>query len=70
MGLKNVVVKENHRVELEIEVDAAAFDAACVGKTADEIANLMTKDGKSTDELQKAGCTIYVTGFVKAATKI
>ena len=49
---------------------AAAFDAACVGKTADEIANLMTEDGKSTDELQKAGCTIYVTGFVKAATKI
>ena len=28
MGLKNVVVKENHRVELEIEVDAVAFDAA------------------------------------------
>ena len=49
---------------------AAAFDAACVGKTASEIAGLMAEDGKGVDELQKAGCTIYVTGFVKAASKI
>ena len=49
---------------------AAAFDAACIGKTATEIAGLMAEDGKGTDELQNAGCTIYVTGFVKAASKI
>ncbi len=49
---------------------AAAFDAACIGKTADEIAGLAAEDGKGVDTLQQAGCTIYVTGFVKAASKI
>ncbi|MBR5261976.1 MAG: hypothetical protein IKV47_07390 [Oscillospiraceae bacterium] len=48
---------------------ADAFDAACIGKTAAEIAGLMGEDGKGTSDLQTAGCTIYVTGFVKAATK-
>lgn len=49
---------------------AAAFDAACIGKTASEIAGLMGDDGKGVSELQSAGCTIYVSGFVKAASKI
>ncbi len=49
---------------------AAAFDAACVGKTAAEIATLVAEDGKGVADLQTAGCTIYVTGFVKAASKI
>ncbi len=49
---------------------AAAFDAACVGKTATEIAALQAEDGKGVADLQSAGCTIYVTGFVKAASKI
>ena len=49
---------------------AAAFDAACIGKTASEIAGLQGEDGKGVADLQKAGCTIYVTGFVKAASKI
>ena len=49
---------------------AAAFDAACVGKTATEIAALQAADGKGVADLQSAGCTIYVTGFVKAASKI
>lgn len=49
---------------------AAAFDAACVGKTATEIAALMGADGKGVADLQAAGCTIYVSGFVKAASKI
>ncbi len=49
---------------------AAAFDAACIGKTASEIAGLIAEDGKGVAELQTAGCTIYVTGFVKAASKI
>ena len=48
---------------------AAAFDSACVGKTAAEIASLVAEDGKGTEEVQSAGCTIYVTGFVKAASK-
>ena len=49
---------------------AAAFDAACIGKTADEIAGFVGEDGKGTADIQSAGCTIYVTGFVKAASKI
>ena len=49
---------------------AAAFDAACVGKTASEIAGLMGNDGKGVADLQTAGCTIFVSGFVKAASKI
>jgi len=48
---------------------AAAFDAACIGKTASDIANLLGEDGKATSDLQSAGCTILVGGFVKAATK-
>ena len=49
---------------------AAAFDAACVGKTASEIAGFVAEDGKGTEDIQAAGCTIYVTGFVRAASKI
>ena len=48
---------------------AAAFDAACVGKTTQEIAGLQAEDGHGVSDLQAAGCTIYVTGFVKAATR-
>ena len=49
---------------------AAAFDAACVGKTPAEVAGLMGEDYKGNADVQAAGCTIYVSGFVKAATKI
>ena len=48
---------------------AAAFDAACVGKTPAEIAGFVGEDGRGTADIQAAGCTIYVTGFVKAASK-
>ena len=49
---------------------AAAFDAACIGKNATEIKALMGADYKGTAELQSAGCTIYVSGLVMAASKI
>ncbi len=49
---------------------AAAFDAACIGKTGTEISKLVAEDGKGVADIQSAGCTIYVTGFVKAASKI
>ena len=49
---------------------AAVFDAACIGKTASEINSLMGADYKGNADLQAAGCTVYVSGFVKAATKI
>ena len=49
---------------------AAAFDAACVGKTVTEIKALMGADNKGVADIQSAGCTILVDGFVKAASKI
>lgn len=49
---------------------AAAFDAACVGKTVAEIKALMGADNKGVTDIQNAGCTILVDGFVKAASKI
>ena len=48
---------------------AAVFDEVCVGKTSEEIAGLVAEDGRGVSEVQSAGCTIYVTGFVKAASK-
>ena len=48
---------------------ADAFDAACIGKTTAEIAGLMGENGKGSADLQTAGCTIDITGFVKAASK-
>lgn len=47
---------------------AAAFDAACAGKTADEIAALVV-EGYGTEALQTAGCTISVGDMVVAAVK-
>ena len=49
---------------------AAAFDAATIGKTAGEISALMGADNYGTADLQAAGCTILVNGLVKAASKI
>ncbi len=50
---------------------AAAFDAACIGKTVAEIKSLMVADtNKGNADLQTAGCTILVDGFVKAASKL
>ncbi len=49
---------------------AAAFDAQCIGKTGEEIKGLMSNDGKGNADVVNAGCTIYVNGFVAAASKI
>jgi hypothetical protein len=49
---------------------AAAFDTACVGKTATEIAAMMGSDNYGNADLKGVGCTILVNGFVKAASKI
>lgn len=49
---------------------AAAFDTACIGKTASEIAKFVGEDGKGIADIQSAGCTIFVSGLVKAASKI
>ena len=49
---------------------ADAFDAAIVGKTASDISAMVDAEGKGPADLQAAGCTIAITGFVKAASKI
>ena len=49
---------------------ANAFDAACVGKTAGDVAALMGENNYGSADLQSAGCTILVNGFVAAASKI
>ena len=48
---------------------AAAFDAALVGKTADGFNALMDADGYGTGDLATAGCTIGVAEMVEAAAK-
>ena len=49
--------------------EADALDALMEGKTADEISALMASDYKGTEEVQNAGCTIYVSGLIGAAVK-
>lgn len=49
---------------------AAAFDATAIGKTPAEIAGFVGEDGRGNADVQAAGCTIYVTGFTKAAAKL
>ena len=53
---------------------AAAFDAACAGKTVSQIVALMATEGanagKGVESLYNAGCTIYISDFVAAAAKL
>ena len=49
---------------------AAIFDAQCVGKTASEVASLKGDNNYGSSDLQSAGCTVLVNGFVAAAAKI
>lgn len=55
--------------KLEWYQQADAFSGALIGKNSTEIEALMADDGKGVEEVQTAGCTIYVTDFVKAAVK-
>lgn len=45
---------------------ADAFCAVAVGKTLDEIKALVADNGKGTDAVIQAGCTISVSEFVRA----
>lgn len=49
---------------------AAAFDTACVGKKVAELNSLLGENGYGNADLQTAGCTMAVDGFVKAAGKL
>ncbi len=48
---------------------ASAFDSACVGKTYNELSSLETDRGYGNDDLQKAGCTVKVSGLVSSMAK-
>lgn len=47
---------------------AAAFDAALVGKTSADFAALAAEDGYATGDLATAGCTMGISDMIKAAT--
>ena len=48
---------------------ADAFNAACIGKTSNDIASLSNDNGYGSDDLQKAGCTVHIGDMVKALSK-
>lgn len=48
---------------------AAAFDAALVGKTATEFEALAAEDGYATGDLATAGCTMGISDMIKTAAK-
>ena len=48
---------------------ADAFCALVAGKTVSEVKALVASDYKGTDEVQNAGCTIYVSDFALAIEK-
>ncbi len=48
---------------------ADEYDKIVVGKSAEEILKLETENATPSDELQKAGCTIAVSDFIKATVK-
>ncbi len=46
-----------------------AFIALVKGKTLEEVKALMAEDGKGNKDVVNAGCTIYITDYVKALEK-
>lgn len=62
-------MKTHGGASLEWYEQADVFERACNGKTIDEIKALVASDGKGSDEVIRAGCTIDVSDFVKAITK-
>ncbi len=48
---------------------ADAFEGVVAGKTIDEVKALVANEGKGTDEVINAGCTIVIADFVKALEK-
>lgn len=64
-GMKN----PNYGSAKEWYEHADAFCALVEGKTADEVKALVAADGKNTDAVISAGCTIAAGEFVKAVEK-
>ncbi len=60
----NMVAYGGAKAEWYAQADA--FAKVAEGKTIDEVKALMAADYKGTDEVVNAGCTIYVSDFVKS----
>ena len=60
----NMVTYGGAKAEWYAQADA--FAKLTEGKTIDEVKALMAEDYKGTADVVNAGCTIYVSGFVKA----
>ena len=60
---------ENAGAVAEWYKQADAFSSTLVGKDASQIRGLLAENGKGSQEVIDAGCTIYVSDFVKAAVK-
>ena len=56
-------------VVLEWYAQAAAFNAACLGKNADEIAALVVNGYQAVEDVQTAGCTMGVGDLAAAIVK-
>ena len=52
--------------KLEWNEQADAFAKVTIGKTLQDVKALIADDGKGNDEVITAGCTIYVSDFIKA----
>ena len=60
----NMVAYGGAKAEWYAQADA--FAGLVAGKTIDEVKALVAEDYKGTDEVVNAGCTIYVSDFVKS----
>lgn len=54
---------------LEWYAQAEAFNNACIGKTADEVAALVVNGYQAVEEVQTAGCTMGVADLAEAIVK-
>ena len=55
--------------KVEWDVQTASFEKLVVGKTLSEVKALVAENGKGTEEVLTAGCTITISDFVDAIDK-
>ena len=63
-------MKKYGNARLEWYEQADVFGRELVGLGKDGIPSLISNTGKGNDEIFSAGCTIYVSDFVKSANKL
>lgn len=62
-------MKEYGGAKYEWYEQADRFAKVVNGKSLEEVKKLLAEDGKGNDDVMKAGCTIEISGFVKALEK-